>query len=117
MATDPEDVNLALETTKKEIEKIRKGGLSRSELDEAREHLIGGIHLSSESADSRMMRIARSELAHERYVSDEELVSSLERVTLDEVIGICDEIFGNGNACLVTLGPLEEEALDQRWIP
>jgi predicted Zn-dependent peptidase len=108
-----QNVNPVLETIQKEIHKISQGELSESDLSAAKEHLIGGIYLASESADGRMMRIAKNEFNFERYVPYEELIASLEKVTLDEVIEITDSIFQEGKISLTTLGPLEEEGLDK----
>lgn len=113
VGTDLQNVNPVLETIQKEIHKISQGELSESDLSAAKEHLIGGIYLASESADGRMMRIAKNEFNFERYVPYEELIASLEKVTLDEVIEITDSIFQEGKISLTTLGPLEEEGLDK----
>ncbi len=113
VGTDLRNVNPVLETIQKEIHKISKGELSESDLGAAKEHLIGGIYLASESADGRMMRIAKNEFNFERYVQYEELIASLEKVTLDEVIEITNSIFQEGKVSLATLGPLEEEGLDK----
>jgi predicted Zn-dependent peptidase len=112
VATDAQNVNPVLETVQKEIIKITRGELSGSDLEEAKEHLIGGIYLAAESAENRMMRLAKNEIIFERYVSQEELISNLERVSVDEVIQVAEDIFRNGNVSLVTLGPLEEADLD-----
>jgi len=93
--------------------KIRNGDISESDLAAAKEHLIGGIYLASESADNRMMRIAKNEFVFEKYVSHEELVSNLEQVTVDEVVGIAQDIFRSGRVSLATLGPMREEHLDK----
>ncbi len=111
MATDFPNVNPALETIQNEIRKIAKGEVSRTDLAEARDHLIGGIYLASESTENRMMRVARNEFLFNRYVGFEELVASLEKVTLDDVVEIADEIFLKGSTSLVTLGPIKEEDL------
>lgn len=113
VATDSRNVNPALETIQSEIRKISKGELSRSDLAEAKDHLIGGIYLASESAENRMMRIAKNEFLFNRYVGFEELVSSLERVTVDEVVEVAGDIFVKGGVSLVTLGPLREKDLDK----
>ncbi|MBW1902371.1 MAG: insulinase family protein [Deltaproteobacteria bacterium] len=113
VGTDLRNVNPVLETIQKEIHKISKGELSESDLGAAKEHLIGGIYLASESADGRMMRIAKNEFNFERYVQYEELIANLEKVTLDEVIEITNSIFQEGKVSLATLGPLEEEGLDK----
>ena len=113
VATDKNKVNSVLETIQTEIIKIRKGELSESDLSAAKEYLTGGIYLASESADSRMMRIAKDEIIFERYVSYEELVSKLETVTVDDVIEVARDIFREDQISLVTLGPFKEEELDK----
>ncbi len=116
VATDLRNVNPVLETIQTEIRKIRKGELSKSDLAGAKEHLIGSIYLSSESADSRMMRIARNELIFDRYIDYKEIVSKLEQVTVDEVVEIAGNTFRDGQVSLVTLGPLNNEDLDERCL-
>ena len=113
MATDPSDVNRSLEVIGKEIRGIRKGDISSSELEETKEHLIGGILLGAESTDARMMRLAKNEYVFGRYVDCEEVISRIERVKMDEVVAVAEEAFRDGEVSLVTLGPLEEKALDR----
>ena len=113
LATDLEDVNPALETIQKETRKISAGALTESDLSAAKEHLIGGIYLASESADGRMMRIAKNEFNFERYVEYDEVVASLKKVSIDEVIEVSNRIFRTGRVSLTTLGPIEEDALDR----
>jgi predicted Zn-dependent peptidase len=113
VATDSENVNPVLQAIQKEVKKINNGELTLSDLEAAKEHLIGGIYLSSESADSRMMRIAKNEFNLGRFVDDDELVSYLEKVTLDEVIEISNDILQDGKISLTTLGPLDEDDLDR----
>ena len=112
VATDPQNVNPVLEAIKNEIKKICKGEISKSDLAAAVDHLIGGIYLSSESADNRMMRIAKNEFVFQKYVSYEELVSKLQQVTVDEVVEGASDIFQDGTVSLSTLGPIKEDDLD-----
>lgn len=112
-ATDCQNVNPVLETIRKEIKKICAGALSETDLTAAKEHLIGSIYLASESADNRMMRVAKNEIVFGRYVGYDELVSNLERVTVDEVIEIAGQIFEDNKISLATLGPMKEEDLDK----
>ncbi|MBK5099438.1 MAG: insulinase family protein [Desulfobacteraceae bacterium] len=113
VATDAGSVNPVLETVRREIQKIKKGELSESELSAAKDHLIGGMYLAAESSDNRMMRIAKNEFNFQRYVSYEEVASNLERVTCDEVVEVVSEIFSGNKIALATLGPLKEEDLDK----
>ncbi len=112
VGTSPKEVNSVLELVNKEIRGIQKGELSESDLAEAREHLIGGILLGSESPDSRMMRLAKNEYVFGRYVDFDEMVAKLEKVTVEDVIAIAKETFQDQAVSLVVLGPVNEEDLD-----
>ncbi|MBP1741797.1 MAG: peptidase domain protein, partial [Deltaproteobacteria bacterium] len=106
------EVNRALKVIKKEIKKIQKGDISRSDLDATLEHLIGGILLGSENTDTRMIRLAKNEGIFGRYISYDEVVSDLQKVTLDQVVEVAVQAFKKKSVSLVTLGPLQKEELD-----
>jgi len=112
VATDAGNVNPVLETIQREIAGIIAGNLSESDLAAAKDHLTGGIYLSSENNDSRMMRLAKNEINFKRYIDYQELVDKLDHVNVDEVIDVARGIFRDGSISLTTLGPFEEEALD-----
>jgi predicted Zn-dependent peptidase len=112
VATESRNVNPALETIRTEIKKISEGDISDSDLAAAVDHLIGGIYLSSESADNRMMRNAKNEFVFEKYVGYEELVADLEQVTIDDVVEVASGIFQEGEVSLTALGPIKEEDID-----
>ncbi len=116
VATDPGAVNRVLKVINREIRKIQQQGITQVDLDAAREHLVGGILLSSESPDSRMMRLAKNEYIYGKYVSYEEIVSELEKVTVDEVVTVARDAFKSNGISLVTLGPVDEAALDLNYL-
>ncbi|NTV59329.1 MAG: insulinase family protein, partial [Deltaproteobacteria bacterium] len=95
-----------------EIRKIQKGEVSKSDLDATLEHLIGGILLGSENTDTRMIRLAKNEGIFGRYISYDEVVSDLQKVTVDQVVEVAVQAFKKQSVSLVTLGPLEKEQLD-----
>ncbi|MCG6881359.1 MAG: insulinase family protein [Deltaproteobacteria bacterium] len=112
-ATDARNMNSVLEVTQNEIKKISRGELSGDELDIAKENVIGGMYLSAESSDSRMMRAAKNEFIFERYVDYEEVAESIERVSVDDVVEMANRIFGDGQIAFAALGPIEENEVDQ----
>jgi predicted Zn-dependent peptidase len=112
LATDNGNVDPALDTIHAEIRKIQNGGLSTDDLVAAKEHVVGGIYLSSENPDNRMMRIAKNEFVFDRYVSYEELAEDIENVTIDEVVAAAGAIFRDDRVFLATLGPFSGEKLD-----
>ncbi len=111
-ATDPSEVNHTLEVIHAEIEKIRMGKLPETELDAAKEHLIGTILLGSESTDADMMRLAKNDFIFGEYVSHDATIAELKKVTVDEVVAVAEETFRNNEVSLVTLGPVESDDLD-----
>jgi predicted Zn-dependent peptidase len=112
VGTDPAEANRVLGLVKKEIRKMQNGGITQTELEAAREHLVGGIFLGAESTDTRMMRLAKNEFVFGRYMDFDELVSGLETVTLDEVVAVAEETFESDQVSLTTLGPVSEQELD-----
>ena len=112
VATNPKEVNRALKVIKKEIKKIQKGEVSRSDLDATLEHLTGGILLGSESTDTRMIRLAKNEGIFGRHISYDEVVSDLQKVTVDQVVEVALQAFDKDSVSLVTLGPLKSDELD-----
>ena len=91
VGTDPLEVDRVLALVNKEIRKILNGGISESDLAEAKEHLTGGLLLSAENTDTRMMRLAKNEYVFGRYMGFDELVTHLEKVTVDEVVAMATE--------------------------
>ncbi|MBN2032913.1 MAG: insulinase family protein [Deltaproteobacteria bacterium] len=112
LGTDERNVNRALKIIHREIEKIQRGKISRADLRATKEHLVGGILLSSENTDTQMMRLAKNEGVFNRFVSYDELVGRIEKVTIDEVVAVAKETFQGQNVSLMALGPLEEKQLD-----
>jgi predicted Zn-dependent peptidase len=112
LATDAKNANRALKVIHREIKKIQQGKISRADLRATKEHLIGGLLLSSESTDTQMMRLAKNEGVFGRSVSYDELVDRVEKVTVDEVVDVATQAFEDRKVSLVTLGPLEEKDLD-----
>jgi len=115
-ATEPRHLNRLLQTIQKEIRKLCDSDLTESEVRAAKDHIIGGIHLGSESADNRMMRIAKNEFTFGRYVDYEELVSSLEQVRIEDVVAVARRTFQEGHLSFAALGPLENEIIDRGLI-
>jgi predicted Zn-dependent peptidase len=111
-ATDPQDVNQVLQVINKEIREIQRGNITGVDLDDAKEHLIGGMLLGAENTDTRMMRLARNEYIFGRYLTDDEIINRLEKVTIDEVVQASSDVFFDDHVSLVTLGKIREGDLD-----
>lgn len=116
LGTDAKEVNRALKVIQREIKKIQKGKVSKADLKATKEHLIGGVLLGSENTDTQMMRLAKNEGVFGRYIGYDELISRIEKVTLDEVVAVAKQAFEGRHVSFVTLGPLEEKDVDLELI-
>ncbi|MGD9160256.1 MAG: pitrilysin family protein [Desulfobacteraceae bacterium] len=112
VGTGPNEVNNVLDVINAEIVKIQDGDLSGKDLNEARDHLVGGILLGSENTDSRMMRLAKNEFVFGRFFEYEELVENLNKVTIDDIMACIREAFSPGSVAVTTLGSVNREDLD-----
>ncbi len=115
-ATEARHLNRLLQTIQKEIRKLCTGNLTAGEVAAAKDHIIGGIYLGSESADNRMMRMAKNEFTFGRYVDYEELVSSLKQVGRDDVVAVARRTFQDSDISFSALGPLENHEIDRGLI-
>ena len=112
LGTDAKEVNRALKVIQREIRKVQQGKISKADLKATKEHLIGGVLLGSENTDTQMMRMAKNEGVFGRYIGYDELISRIEKVTLDEVVAVAKQAFQGRHVSFVTLGPLEEKNVD-----
>ena len=68
-----------------ELEKLRKEGVSEEELEMAKEQVKSSYIFGLESVNSRMFSIGKNKLLLDRVYSDEEILSSFDKVTLDDI--------------------------------
>ncbi|GAB4484127.1 MAG: pitrilysin family protein [Thermodesulfovibrionales bacterium] len=85
--------------------------ISEDELEMAKQQLKGNIILGLESTNSRMNNIARQEIYFNRYISPEEIMRSVEKVTLHDARELAARLTG-GPMAMTALGPVERETLD-----
>ena len=111
-ATDARNMNAVLEITQNEIRKLGRGELTKADLAAAKENVIGGMYLASESADSQMMRAAKNEFVFGRHVTYDEVVANIERVSVDHVVEMVARVFGVDQVAFAALGPVTEEDVD-----
>jgi len=84
-----ETVRLILE----DVLAVARDGLSASELERSKSHLVGSIPLALESTESQMFRLARNQVYFGREVALDEVVRSIENVTAEDVVLLAREIF------------------------
>ncbi len=93
----------------REMKKLAGDSLKPKELRSAKEQLKGNLLLSLESTDSRMGRLAKSEIYFNRFISTEEIIEGIEQVSAGEVEDLAQHLFQPESLSLTALGPITEK--------
>jgi predicted Zn-dependent peptidase len=89
-----------------EFRSVRGNGVSEDELRRAKDHLKGSMMLSLESTSARMSNLARQAMYLGRFISLDEMLTSIEAVTREEVHTIARDFFEPERITLTVLGNL-----------
>ncbi len=98
-----------LKIIRREMTKLAENSLKSGELRSAKEQLKGNLLLSLESTDSRMGRLAKSEIYFHRFVPTEEIIEGIENVSADDVAELARKLFQTTPLSLTVLGPVTEK--------
>ncbi len=93
VGTDKEYVEHVHELVVAELDKIRNEIVPAKELEEAKSQLKGKLLLSQENTSNRMMRLAKSELYFDRFVTLDELEENIMNVTAEQIQGFAKDFF------------------------
>lgn len=113
VGTTPHQTDTALTVIRDELAKVVEGGISPDELERAKGSMRGGLALSLEDSNSRMIRLGRDELAGMPHLSVDDRLEKLEGVTLDMVRDVASDVYGASIRVMGAVGPFEDGELDR----
>ena len=93
VGTDKEYVEHVHDLVVAELDKLRTEVIPKKEFLEAKAQLKGKLLLSQENTSNRMMRLAKSELYFDRFITLDELEKNIEEVTEDTVLEFAKDFF------------------------
>ncbi len=93
VGTDKDYVEHVHELVVAELNKISEELIPEKELSEAKSQLKGKLLLSQENTSNRMMRLAKSELYFDRFVTLDELVENIDSVSADQILKFAKSFF------------------------
>lgn len=85
LATEKSSAAKAKDLVFKELEKLRKSGITKKDLELYRTQMRGHLLLSSDDLESRMLNLAHNEMIFGRQRSNEEIVFEIDRISRDSV--------------------------------
>jgi len=106
-ACAPKNLKKVLDMTLAEMRGIRNDGATAEELRSAKLHLKGSILLSLESTVSRMSGLARQEYYFGRQFSPDQIIRSIDAVTLDDIAMAAGRIVDPESLSLTLIGNLK----------
>jgi predicted Zn-dependent peptidase len=105
---DPERIEELMSVMGKETLNFAKT-VTEEELQLAKSQIKGNIILAMESTDSRMNRLAKSEFYFGRHVIVDEILKSLDKVSLKDLVEISEQLLVPGKYTIVALGSVDEK--------
>jgi predicted Zn-dependent peptidase len=111
VGTTPSQTDTALTVINDELTKVMEEGITDAEMERAKGSMRGGLALSLEDSNSRMVRLGRDELAGMPHLSTDERLEKLEAVSKEEVQKVAQEMY-QGDRLIGAVGPFEESDLE-----
>ncbi len=112
VGTTPSQTDTALNVIRDELSKVVKDGITADELERAKGSMRGGLALSLEDANSRMVRLGRDELMGMPHLSVDERLAKLEAIDLDDVLEIAGDLYGDEMRMIGAVGPFDSADLE-----
>ncbi len=105
-ASGAKEASSVVDVVCREIKKLQKRGPVPQELERTKNQLKGTLMLGLEGTYGRMNKLAKDELAQGRYVSLQELVSEIDRVSVQDIQEICQKLLDFDSMSVTALGPV-----------
>ncbi len=103
-ACSADNSKVVLEAIVEEFEKMKKEGITKEELTQSKEQLMGNFVLSQESSSTRMNLLGKSALLRGHIVTEEEVIERTTKLTLDDLHNAIEHSFDFSKATVVAVG-------------
>jgi len=107
-ALNPQQTSEAFQYISEEIKNLFSNRITEDQLKKTKDQLISNYVLSLESSASRMNSIGRSQLLLHRILSPDELISEIEKVSLDGLYRLAESMFDFEKMSVSAVGRISE---------
>ncbi len=108
--TSPTNWPQVLDLVQLELGKIAKDGFQEEELARLKKNLSGSITIRLEGLSPRMNRMVKNELTFHRQVEITEILQSIEKVALNDIHSLAQEMFSGSDLSITTIGPPDSKS-------
>lgn len=113
--TSAKNAPVVLQNMVEEIDKLQKQGVSKQSLDFFKTQVKGSILLDADNIENRMNSIAVNEMIFHRYRPVEEIVSEIDRVSVESIQHYINRYLRLDHCGVIVMGDVEEETAEQ-WV-
>ncbi len=106
----PENMNRTTELILNELKRLKDGGITQEELENATQYTKGSILLSLENSESHMGRLAQNEFHFGRSVPVDETIGRINSITCDDISAFTEEYFDLSRLSIAVLGPVKDDS-------
>lgn len=110
--TRPGNVSQVLALVIEILREFKSKGITEQELVKAREQIKGSLLLGLESSSSRMSRIGKMEVTLEKFITLDEVVSKIDRVSLHDVNQLIEQMLVAEKLSFTALGPVDSSDIN-----
>jgi predicted Zn-dependent peptidase len=96
------------ELCREQLALVAAAGLTSDELERGKGQMRGGLVLGLEDTGSRMTRLGKGELVYGELMTVEEILASIDAVTLDDTRSLAAELLSNPLS-LAVVGPYDDD--------
>lgn len=105
--TRPANTSAVVSLILQNMAELKRKGITPDELTKAKEQLKGNFLLGLESSSGLMSRLGKLEISLNKYISLDDVVASIDKITLDDIHRVSSQLFDSNKICFTALGPLE----------
>ncbi|RZA06094.1 MAG: insulinase family protein [Proteobacteria bacterium] len=108
VATGPKQVKECMVLMREQLEKLMVKPIDEKDLQIAKNSVKSAVLMGSDSMETRMYALAKSELFYDRQVSDDEICDLIDKVTPKDLWRVAKELFGRDRWLIVALGEVKK---------
>lgn len=106
---NPEHIDKVINIIAEEVRLLKNKGITKEDLQKSKEQLKGNYILGLESTSSRMNSNGKSELLLEYINSPEEILDKVDKIDMDSVNKVIEEIFDIDKASFSAVGSIKSD--------
>ncbi len=107
--TSDEKIPVVIDLILEELKRLRRELLTEKEMAQVKELIKGNYLLSMENTDSRMIRLAKNEITFGKYITQHDVIASIDAVNAEDVRNLASDIFKADALSLAVIGRVSEK--------